>query len=618
MYKLVYIKGISRLDTLRFNSKQEQYNYFNSLSGVSIDEYYPPHFTNTIKLDISDVNYIEDKYNYLIITIKNKLYFYFIDDINYINEDVYNINITMDTIQTYMFDLNVYNVNFDRLSIKRWNDDGSINRNYLRENLSDVKDTFNIKDYKELNNKNYIPILIVKTTQALNTTDVFFNYYLDTFENDSSVYNIFSGLKTKVIDNMYIYVLPLLDYIGLNMIDNDTQNTYYYEAQQVIDYFKNQAGCVSIDIYHSEQLCKILGLSLNITNNTISFNNHYYTHDTYEMVAVSFPTQSQVPSYVLSLQQLIIRADIDYYKLSEYNFSEFTRNTNLNVNYSSNYIPQLIDENYFQLEFGEKLGYTSYPLHKMETTTLTLNCIYEILTGSRAYYINDNNIVKETQYTRIYAFKDIYATVIQNNTIEEVAIYNDATQQYKSINHGTLTTGLKLARQNALFDLLSASTGQFIYNPSMLTQQFTNANFLKSMYNIDMKLKTTMENLKYTPDTVKQGNNSMNDLICKSFIPYYRVMMVKDLEKIGKTYELYGYKVDKYVDNLNSIFDYCNIRYYYNIIKTINIEFDLNIMTTTNIINDIRVRFEDGLRIWNNPNNIMDFTYDNVENDFIE
>ena len=115
MYKLMQVKNISMVDTLEFFTVSDQNNFFNNISiGVTFNDYFPPFSKYKLKIDVNDlkdsngqlipVNYCmlesniptghSPNYSY-------KRYYYFIDGIEYINEDVVSINLVMDTIQSF-------------------------------------------------------------------------------------------------------------------------------------------------------------------------------------------------------------------------------------------------------------------------------------------------------------------------------------------------------------------------------------------------------------------------------------------------------------------------------------------------------------------------------------
>lgn len=140
MIKLCYVQGINEVDTPWFATKEAQSAFFEkSVKWKDEDSYYPPYFMNTIRLSADDVpfNDVSKKVNYCILEYEGKDYYYFIDSIDYVTDDLVEITIEMDTIQTYLFDMNVTNPIISRMPIKRWDDNATfINRNYIRENLS--------------------------------------------------------------------------------------------------------------------------------------------------------------------------------------------------------------------------------------------------------------------------------------------------------------------------------------------------------------------------------------------------------------------------------------------------------------------------------------------------
>ena len=88
--------------------------------------------------------------------------------------------------------------------------------------------------------------------------------------------------------------------------------------------------------------------------------------------------------------------------------------------------------------------------------------------------------------------------------------------------------------------------------------------------------------------------------------------VVEDIEDVAKRLEMYGYKVNIILGNEN-LFNKFNNRYYYNIIKTKDLEINLkNIISDNATIENIKSRFNNGLRLWN-TRDIGNFKYDNIE-----
>ena len=134
MYKIGYIKGYDAFNTMHFADLSSQQAFFNNHTTITIDAYYPPHYTNVISVDSTQVP-LTQQYNFVIIISNSRYYYYFINSIEYINEDLYNIHIEMDTVQTFMFYATIESAVQTRDSIKRWIGN-KINRDYIRENVS--------------------------------------------------------------------------------------------------------------------------------------------------------------------------------------------------------------------------------------------------------------------------------------------------------------------------------------------------------------------------------------------------------------------------------------------------------------------------------------------------
>ena len=131
-----WVKGISRIDTPIFATLVDQEHFFSECEPYTIpnNSFYPPHFKNRILLNTSDITFKSQR-NYLSLEYDSKTYYYFIDSIEYVSEDVIALNITMDVIQTFMFSINIISAEKERESIKRWVNH-KINRDYIRENVS--------------------------------------------------------------------------------------------------------------------------------------------------------------------------------------------------------------------------------------------------------------------------------------------------------------------------------------------------------------------------------------------------------------------------------------------------------------------------------------------------
>lgn len=627
MYKLVYIKGISRYDTWKFTDKNEQYDYFDNLNGVIINDYYPPHYTNTIKLELSQVDYNEVNYNYLLLSFNNKYYCYFIDSIEYINEDVYSINITMDTIQTYMFDMNFLQSNVIRRTIDRfiYDDDDNliINRNYNRENLS--KGYFRL-NYQTTSESDLRFILIYTSTDLDGETG-----FVPVAQNSTV-----DGKYNYSMSGYYLYVLPIItkeeDFYKTYTINlNGTDTNYWYQAfpNTIIEFFSTMPGCINMIMCNDISLNNLFDITYTIdnTNRKILFNSSILTSETGSYgEGITSRTAYRVPGDIVNnITQKVINTN-------------FTINRRTGVSKFYNFVPQLLDENYIKLFFGEKSNYNQIPLSQItnqfyidNTLKFKINSFFDLLSCDRTYWFNTSN----TNYT-----KDDFNTIIVCNSNEGMILKNDAWKNYISQNKATWTSGYQLQKDmNQLqmnlglsntfsTSLVSVLGGISTGSPSKVlggVSSFVGGqnSAIGSWWLRDIKLdadrRILKENLLAVPQESKQGNNYSNDIMLGLNKFIIRMENVSDLTEVAEEYENYGYSVNELYYNTN-ILD-INNRYYYNIVCAKDLKFDLLVLSTNDIKDDIRNRFEVGLRLWNkshNTNILDNIIYDNVETNLME
>lgn len=627
MYKLVYIKGISRYDTWKFASKQEQYNYFDSLVGVSINDYYPPHYTNTIKLELSQVDYNDVNYNYLLLSFNNKYYCYFIDSIEYINEDLYSIKITMDTIQTYMFDINFLQSNITRKSIDRYLYDSdtqtySINRNYIRENLS--KGNFVFKE--QLLFESNLRYIIIYSTEKLTSDSV------GARPDTQVVYDYERSEYITTSSNLYVYILPIL--IDSRYINNTGKEVYFdsflpsevphdtgCKLHSYYDIVNNFSGCktiVNMIMCNNKVLDEICDFRIFVdnTNNTITFKSN---HLNVEEGTFGIPQINTM--YAFRLPALFR----NYFYGLDMSVGHNTMNRSLNVLKNSSFVPQLIDENYIKAYFGEKSNYNQIPLYQLkETGNMRCHFFFDIMTCDRTYWVSK-------EYDTL---KDDLLNIIVCNSDEGMVLKNTPWQDYIAQNKATYTDGFKLAKDLNLLNFemgltKTATAGMERYlttgSPSSRGSSFTGeivgqvGSYFINQYSIDANHRILTDNLMSAPQESKQGNSYSNDLYIKSNAIIQRIETVSDIDNVALEYENEGYAVNEIKYNEN-ILDYTN-RHYYNIIQARDIRFDLSVLSTNDIKNDIRTRIESGLRLWNkshNTNILDNIIYDNVETNLVE
>lgn len=607
MITLYYIENISRFDEPYFDFPSSQITFFADHVVQSIDAgFYPPHYRNRITLDTVDVDFTT-QCNYLSLEFGGKTYYYYIDDINYISEDVVELVVTMDVIQTYMFNISCKNAHINRHTIARWNGN-IINRDYIRENLSQGEKI--IKSYTKTHDD--IIWLVVwfrsaggKYKASPNAADTItmpdnfsqFNGYFVTHVGMTPFFvpvNSSQGSPYKIVDqlgNTYDcpYPTDLLEEPTVEHIDyinHDVFKGFYtYNSSTKTLTFNSGSGVIGTDLYNGT---KYLGSGI------LQKTNMFMPDENTKITIL-----------------------------------DFTKNNKKGVARSNKFIPALLDDNYYTLYYGEQMNQGTYPLYQLQTSDLYKSFRYDIISGNRIYFISPTN-----QFD--VAIKDPFLVITVCNSAEVVDLYTDAWKQYQASHIATLTDGLKLnylntavrGVTNAVTSKMQAVTGALTGHVGTAVGGATGDIRAKvdtalGFYNIAKNYQITKENLQYTPDTSKQGNSITSDLIVGSLDEVTILYEVKDIYAVAFKYETLGYAVNQDFTGSN-IFKAYNTRYYYNVISA-----DINAMTLIGIVTDettiglIKDRFSAGLRLWNTDSGklraetLCDFRYDNVETSFI-
>lgn len=607
MITLYYIENISRFDEPYFDFPSSQITFFADHVVQSIDAgFYPPHYRNRITLDTVDVDFTT-QCNYLSLEFGGKTYYYYIDDINYISEDVVELVVTMDVIQTYMFNISCKNAHINRHTISRWNGN-IINRDYIRENLSQGEKI--IKYYTKTHDD--ITWLVVwfrsasgkykasaSGSDTITMPDNFsqFNGYFVTHIGMTPLFipvNSNQGSPYKIVDQLGstydcpyptdLLEEPTVDHI--DYINHDVfKGLYTYNASTKTLTFNSGSGITGTDLYSGT---KYLGSGI--------------------------------------LQKTYMFMPDENTKIT---ILDFTKNNKKGVARSNKFIPALLDDNYYTLYYGEQMNQGTYPLYQLQTSDLYKSFRCDIISGNRIYFVSPTN-----QFD--VAIKDPFLVITVCNSGELVDLYTDAWKQYQASHVATLTDGLKLnylntavrGVTNAVTSKMQAVTGALTGHVGTAVGGATGDIRAKvdtalGFYNIAKNYQITKENLQYTPDTSKQGNSITSDLIVGSLDEVTILYEVKDIYAVAFKYEALGYAVNQDFTGSN-IFKAYNTRYYYNVISA-----DINAMTLIGIVTDettiglIKDRFSAGLRLWNTDTGklraetLCDFRYDNVETSFI-
>lgn len=627
MIKFGYLEGYNSINVPHFNDADTRDRAFDDYTEYDIDAYYPPYYTNVIKLDATEVPQ-STPINFVILVHKDKYYYYFVDHFNYINEDIYEIVINMDTVLTYMFDYKITNGLVTRESINRW-DGQHINRNYVRENISEG--IMEVKSKIFRNTNKYIIITSSKNyadagqhrpriKKGNDYFDVPYYVYVLPIPNVTQFYN--SGCA--------IQILP----IGYS------QTSFTGYINNVLDYFVSDPFTISMIYTESEYLDNIFNPSWEYVN-SMSLKLHINLGSGTNLGFANIPTGTTTFMSIAYCRDLY---DYEYALLPIYDnigLYDFSRNISALTPFNKRFVPQLLDENYIQIKYGDITGFTSYPMHQLKGTSLRLMNGFDITTGNDIYYLNDD----------IYTFTTDKYLNMHNTAIMSMGVtfdlVSDPWKEYQARNKASLTTGLQLQAVNALYNVAKTETlglTNKMFNNSRALQYFEqDRQGLSDMYanksfgnhqqmltgltdglmqgiNIMANYNINKENLEYAPDTVKGRNNIYSILNSNYKRPFVENYQVNDIDSCARKFEEFGYRVNRVVDTPNYIYDICTNRYYYNFISIVVKTYNLLTFIPNDIINNINGRLENGLRFIDmesletqhlSINQI--FAYDNVE-----
>ena len=487
--RLYYIAGLSKEDTPYFASVVEQKNYFETKKVITISDatYYPPMYRNKIRLETTVFNPLSGKaVNYLSLynVANGHNFYYFIKDIIYINESLFEIEIEMDTIQTYMFDIRVSSAIIERKSIARWvrpypgANTYIKNTNFIRENFS--KGTFilsrrhtlerffatmstassSVANMFDTNGKYIGPWIIAKlvaeTRHIGGTTDNFAKVSYERVDTTRGVsdgvilycplfrlgvykYKSFTGqgtyeLKdpnsTEAIAGMgrgLLYDLiadpDVVDiYVVRNLpVDSEIQSYFRFDVSNGYWIYNNN-GSYQNDLTVSWGSGKSVSfIDKRVMRGPLASN--VLEEATPYGTLADASIRVKTASLITFKNYSVYTTDVSQYFVKSAN----TNKTNL---YNYEHEPALFDENYLDFTFGTINCSTRYPLHKLTTPSLSSGTIYlqtnlDLGTGLYTYSIRTAN----TQNADL----DYNSVIVDTNKIA-FPMFNDAWKEYQAAN----------------------------------------------------------------------------------------------------------------------------------------------------------------------------------------
>ncbi len=634
MIRLLYIEGISPNDQPTYYTLAEQQGYMNAHVVTTIESgFYPPLYRNAITLDTSDFDISSGKsINYLELVFNSKSYYYFIESIEYVNETLYQLNIVMDVIQTYMFNVKINTAHVIRSTIDRFTDtDTTINRQYIRENINAGSEMVYDKSQSFFEIPDYVIVSIHLPDSNHNTYAGNENYKLTTgkycqvYPAPETLINKYKPSGGEVLHYSTEFELLHLSKVKYTRLGKEINTTFgaIYEhflkdirSSDVVAMYAIPAGMlgmsisctvtphtsdISEDIQYTIALGDKLYFSGAATSSYLNVNDFFAEETSTAITASELQGWSGYSSITSSLGI--------YYR----------PNKKINTPFSTMYCPVLLDNNYMSITFGDNSIQAQYPLEKAESIDLKATMTFDIFTGTYMYTIHTGDSYKA----------NIYDTTVVSSSICEYELINDSYVTYNSTNKARYLGAIG----GGIFTLAGAVGGstdrnsgyvikQYERNPEtnrLITTAKTTMKYMSSKTNpalatamdigkYAVDFMTTEANHAMAPNTLKKtGNISSSGMFATNNIriKYYTR---RDIEQVAKYFETAGYAVSLYLSNIflrqDSHNDEYVRRYYFNVLKCDDIMLDIfdfpeDQVTKTLIENRLR----DGLRLWRTYSN---------------
>lgn len=618
-----YVEGINECDTPYFQTLQFQDDYFESKVVTRVESsYYPPFYHNTIKFTSEDLNF-KSHVNYLSITGDRKTYYYFIDSFRYLSDSMIEIDITMDTIQTYMFDIEFSHAVIERKFIERWYNNETINRKYIRENQSHSSIS-KLKSRAVLNNDTTKWYCVSRYTDYPSTFD---QSYLGSVEIKYAGQSV-PGAKEY----------PMQGPCMVSTIEPATLrsgNTDYFMSLAKSTENNDSPKCLRYFVLPFEVL---QGIEYsNVIDITNSVNYRVYKGD-----GTSFVTgwiTSKTANYTTKLN------------VSIKGFEGFSRQTEKGVPFKSAYVPAMLDENYIWYTFGDSEARSEYPLHELSVPHVYNLYWGSIDTGDRYYMINTEASLVDTYNTLAINSNTLYLELI-NDPWKEYLSQNIATGLttlaltgvsfgYAGALGGAVTDTMKTQvlsprkskdekvsylkakkapKQTAVRATKRLAEGKYIDDTGQ-TISTTSSSSSTPRFGIQnvqslVDYSTNAVNKMWAPVSLEKNNGFGGVVNTNKCLVYSEEWRCDDFESVAQFYHRNGYLVNEYVSGKN-LFDYVQNRYYYNVLKCSDVDVHINnTIESQELVDEIEGRLINGLRLWR-VGPIGDFQYDNVELDIV-
>ena len=646
MIILYYIEGIDRENIPyvypAYKTQTTISDYLREHEVATIpNSYYPPYYKNIISISSEDFtgNFLETSINYLGIVFGNKTYYYFIDRIVYVNEDLYKLHITMDVIMTYINDIKVHSGIIERKFINRYDSNNNINRKYLRENCS--KGIFQLTNRTYLNDIHQYEghandiddsegVIVVRTAGTPWLPEK--KDHLD--DKKSELYSY------RNIDDTDLLSTKQRSYIGSYISYMMPYNKHIFFRGEGLTY------CNDNPKYPTTYMCAPVMCMHNICSHPSVVDIRYYPINLYnEKIRYEDATKKVKLNYEASPQSEVALGNKlrdGVYDLLLYCSESYTvhgikykhilpivKNENKGVLFYSTRVPALIDENYIRLSYGDGMVQSTIQLYYLKSNYVYCNYNYDINSGAKYYWFTGDYIIDYSEPK--YGENNLINSLAINENAISMDLINDNWKTWTAYNSATLplTIGKNILDVGKFaFDTYT----KYKFPNERLTTDLLFGDYSEKMKDAGAGIENALSipsryeniiNNSMAPNTAKSGGTYTSYIINESMNIRLDEYRVNDYEQCAQYYHRYGYLVDEYINEVDNIFDYVSTRYYYNILKMREADISLvNSPASTEVIELIKQRLEKGIRLWNCDDHntfveIGNYTYDNVERSYL-
>lgn len=648
MITLMHVEGLSSSDLPLFTDARQRANWVVAHTVASVsNSYFPPYYTNKIKFTSDDVDF-DTQFNYLALTFRDRVYYYFVDDISYISEEVIEVSITMDTLITYYFDIKIGDGEICRKFIPRLDANGDFNREYIRENLSN-----GVKKIQEIINSD---------NNISNYND--FGMLVFVCSPDGLGVPIPAGWSTKIpsfalsIDDTAFPISLCIGFVPfykpnpsqpiyIKYEDNDGEHTTTLYPCSSIWEASTRNTC--FHIYYFPHIDPFIGLNCLIENADINSKTFSINHDNYVISRFNDAAAGSKGFYIVpqgfdpNIGSLVNAPYVD--KNAVYVYLIPYKTPVDGEDFDGWQEPVMIDNNYLAYEFGQPNASTSCNLYDVIQPSLINRYIYDFIDGGRSYYqqgfkvrygtqvVNADNSVTTPISTEYPLITDQWLNYMQLNRYTLIgSVASDCIKGL--VMSQSYTTAASVVNENGIKSQVvkDFQTNREGFSPDGNTIILNKREAIRRRYyepqpyekhrtsNKESRTEasstpgfsdtlgtlTDMANASASPSTLRSLGNLLNEAIYDSNRMRFVAYIAEDFQHVGLYYHKNGVLVSyNYTLTPSQTFStYLNssehrVRKYFNVCKFKTCDCHLNnAPESQEIITDLNQRLMDGFRTW--------------------